>query len=141
VTPEAAALVRTGWSVLAPDADGFADRFITRLLEHDPSLGVLVISSGRATAARSISQTFARIVEAVEEPGPLVGLLATVGRTLVERGIEARDYDVARTALFVTLSEMLRDELTPEMDDAWHELFALASAVSQRVAHSRTTGS
>jgi hemoglobin-like flavoprotein len=141
MTPEAAVLVRTGWTVLGPEADGFADRFITRLIEQDASLGVFVVDAGRETAARACGETLARMMEVLDEPDRLVGLLVGLGRTLDGWGIGQRDHDAARAALFMTLAEALGDRFTPEMDDAWHELYALASAVTLRARGNRAAAS
>lgn len=132
MTPDAAVIVRTGWSALAPEADRFADRFITRLIEQEASLGVFVVEAGRETAARACGAMLGRVVEMLGEPDRLVGLLVGLGRTLDVWGIGQRDHDAARAALFMTLAEALGDRFTPEMDDAWHELYALASAVTLR---------
>lgn len=124
-------LVRAGWDLLAPQAHAFADRFLTRLVEQDPGMHV-VLAGVERDPAQGLVESLERIVALLEEPTRLVELLIAEGGRLATLGLGARDHDTARAALFGALADTLGEHFSPEMDDACHELFAVVSAVTLR---------
>lgn len=131
-------LVRTGWDLLAPQAHAFAERFLTRLVEQDPGLHV-VLAVADGDPACTLVESLERVVSLLDEPDRLVERLIAEGGQLAKLGVGARDHDSARAALFGALADTLGDRFTPEMDEAWHELFAVVSAVTLRAGIVRPT--
>ncbi len=128
---EQRAAVRHTWAMLAPAPERFAERFLARLVERDAGLRVPLAAAGARAPAR-LGEVIGRIVELLDAPERLVRLFIELGHDLARAGIGPRDHDAARRALFETLYELLGDEFTADMDEAWHELYAVASAVVLR---------
>ncbi|HEU5050937.1 MAG TPA: globin domain-containing protein [Gemmatimonadales bacterium] len=131
-------LLQLGWELLAPDAPRFADRFIAHLVAHDAGLHV-VVAEVRPDLRSRLLEFVGAVMESLGDQERLVELLIAAGRRLAEGGIDARDHETARAALFGALADTLGDRFTPEMDEAWHELFALVSAVTLRAGIARPT--
>lgn len=130
-----AAVLRASWSLMSGDPDGLAGRFLERLMAQDASLRVLLAPAQPEMLLRQIHATLTRVMDLLEEPDQLVQLLIPLGRQLDHAGLDAKDLDVARAALIGALYDVLGHRFTPEMDEAWHELYALAVAVMLRVNH------
>jgi hemoglobin-like flavoprotein len=76
----------------------------------------------------------ATIVRAIDEPDELVPASAALGRRHAGYGVEERHYESVGDALFWALGQTLGDRYTPEAHAAWHEAYALLSALMRRGA-------
>ena len=102
MTPAAIAAIRADFAAVAPDADGFAAEFYTRLFGIDPSLRPL-FPTDLAPQRKKLVQALAMVVAALDRLETMTETLRGLGRRHGGYGVEAGHYATVGEALLATL--------------------------------------
>jgi len=133
MTPEKIALVRGSWQQVLPIKDTAAQLFYGRLFELDPSLrsmfkGDMVEQGGKLMTMINM------VVSSLDNLGPLLGRIETLGRGHVAYGVTEAHYDTVGSALLWTLGQGLGEQFAPAVKDAWTEAYGILSSAMKQAA-------
>jgi hemoglobin-like flavoprotein len=130
------ALVRQSWELMLPMAVHVADLFFDRLFELDPLLEDLFsenveVQRQRFTAAVSTA------VGAVDDIGVLLPALPELGRRQGALGFRPGTYVTMGKALLWTFEQILAEDFTPPVKEAWAGLYNQVSGAMMQGAELR----
>lgn len=117
-------LVQESFEKLAPISRAAAYLFYDRLVELDPSLRSL-FTGDMHEQGRKLMQIIAVAVNGLDQIEPLLPALRELGRSHVAYGVVMEHYATVGAALLWTLERCLCDDFSPEIRDAWAEVYAL----------------
>lgn len=131
-------LVQESWKQVEPIADTAATLFYDRLFTLDPALRPLFPSMDLGEQKRKLMQTLTIAVRGLDRLDQLTPALEALGRRHVGYGVQDAHYDTVGAALLWTLEQGLGDAFTPEVREAWAEIYHLVASVMQRAAAEST---
>ena len=134
MSPEAAAHVRASWALVAPHADAVADDFYHHLFELSPEAAALFAHVDMAHQRRKFMGMIHGLVQVLDDPGLLVSETAPAGRRHHHYHVRDEHYPLVGSALVGAIERQLGPAATPEVRDAWRELYALVSSVMRRAS-------
>ena len=126
-------LVQASWTRLVPISDAVATLFYDRLFALDPALRTLFKSDMREQR-KKLMQTLSVAVDGVRTPAKLMPVLQNLGLRHAGYMVQDRHYDLVGQALMWTLREGLGDELTPELERAWLQVYEFVAGIMRRAA-------
>jgi hemoglobin-like flavoprotein len=122
-------LVKASFERLIPIADTAAALFYARLFELDPELS-LIFKSNMVEQGRKLIQMIAMLVTGLGRFSELLPELEALGVLHVWYGVRERDYETVGNALVWAIQELLGDDFTEEIKEAWAEVYGqLANAM------------
>jgi nitric oxide dioxygenase len=111
-------LVRTTFARLAVMPDVAGALFYERLFAVKPAFRPLFKSDMRIQGVKLMTM-LALVVYNLPEPGQFLPAIRDLAIRHVEYGVKLADYDAVRDALLWTLEQVLGDDFTPAVRDAW----------------------
>jgi hemoglobin-like flavoprotein len=127
MTPAQIAAVKSSFALVAPHAEQAGTTFYGKLFALDPSLRVL-FTADISEQSRKLMQVLNFAVENLDQPDTLMPAVRDLGQRHVGYGVKDPHYDTVATALLATLAEALGGRFTPEVKQAWVEVYtALAT--------------
>lgn len=127
-------LVQDSFAKVAPIADAAAALFYDNLCKRDPGLRALFRSDLGTQGAR-LMQMIAFAVNRRGNPDALLPELAKLGRDHVRYGVRDSHCATVGAALIDTLEAGLGDAFTPQVRDAWLEVYGLISTTMRCAAN------
>ena len=134
MTPEQHALVRESWQRFEPRLRASGLRFYQQLFELDPTVAHLFAHVDIDHQEHKLLTMFAEIVRVLDRPDELVPELAHLGHRHVGYGVKDDDYGSIGAALLWLLEQVLGEDFTPELREAWSEAYLLVSSIMRRGA-------
>ena len=101
MSPEAKAVLKTTWAMVAPIADTAATLFYDRLFTLDPSLRQLFKNADMKEQRRKLVQALAAVINGVDNLPSLVPTLESLGRNHARYGVTDQHYDTVGAALLL----------------------------------------
>ena len=132
MTPEQKALVRESWHRFEARIPNVGAQFYERLFALDPATQRLFAATDMVAQERKLLAMFAEIVRVLDRPEDLVPEVAALGRRHVQYGVTDAHYPSVGAALLWTLEQVLGDEYSPELREAWSEAYLLVASVMRR---------
>jgi hemoglobin-like flavoprotein len=126
-------LVRESFIRVLPIANIAAGLFYQRLFELDPSLRVL-FKGDMTEQGRKLMSTIKMAVYSLERWDEIRPALQELGRRHAHYGVTAKHYDTVAEALLWMLAQGLGEAFTPEVREAWIELYTSIAATMQEAA-------
>lgn len=120
--PAQAQLIRESFAKIEPRAAIAALMFYQRLFALDPSLRALFQQDIEQQGVK-LMQALKFAVAALDNPRELQPVLESLGRRHVYYGVEERHYDTVGVALMDALEYLLGSAFTPEVKEAWREIY------------------
>lgn len=117
-------LVQETFALVEPIAETAAELFYNRLFELDPSLRDL-FSGDMKEQGRKLMSTLKLAVKGLDNLDKLVPVLQKLGRAHSGYGVQAPHYVTVAEALLWTLEQGLGEAFTPEVKDAWTNVYSL----------------
>jgi hemoglobin-like flavoprotein len=111
-------IVRTTFATLAVMPEVAGALFYERLFATNPSFRSLFKTDMRVQSDKLITM-LALIVSNLTEPGEILPAIHDLAVRHVEYGVKLADYDALREALLWTLEQVLGEDFTPVVQDAW----------------------
>lgn len=126
-------LVRESFDLLEPIAPQAAALFYANLFETDPSLQRL-FRGDMAAQGTKLMQMIGMAVARLDEPDVLMPVLRALGSRHAGYGVQDADYDSVGAALLKTLYQGLGVAYTPEVEEAWIDVYATIAATMKEAA-------
>ncbi len=124
-------LVQGSFEKVKPIAPTAAKIFYSKLFELDPSLEPLFPSGEDAMASQGnkLMSMLASAVAGLNDLEMLVPVLENLGKRHLEYKVEASHYATVGAALLGTLETGLGADFTPEVKEAWTQVYGTMSSV------------
>lgn len=133
MTPQQKELVQSSFAQVAPIAEQAAALFYGRLFELDPALKPL-FRGNIEEQGRKLMATLSVAVGSLNNLEALVPILQNLGRGHVAYGVQDSHYATVGEALLWTLEQGLGAGFTPDVKDAWVEVYTIVSSVMKEAA-------
>jgi hemoglobin-like flavoprotein len=118
VNPAEQQLVRASFARVAMLPEVAAALFYERLFAINPSFRPLFTHDMRIQGVKLMAM-LAIIVYNLHRPGETLSAIRDLAKRHVEYGVKLADYDALKDALLWTLEQVLAEDLTPEVRNAW----------------------
>jgi len=118
VDPVEQELVRDSFARVAMMPEVAAALFYERLFTINPSFRPLFTHDMRIQGVKLMAM-LTIIVYNLHQPGETLSAIRDLAKRHVEYGVKLADYDALKDALLWTLEQVLADDLTPEIRNAW----------------------
>ena len=128
-------LVQGTFEKVVPIADKAAEIFYGKLFEKDPSLRPMFKGDMKEQGAKLMSMIGAA-VNGLNDLEALVPVVQKLGKDHVGYGVEDSHYDTVGAALLETLDAGLGEAFTPEVKDAWTEVYTVLATTMKDAANS-----
>jgi nitric oxide dioxygenase len=129
LSPASEAIVRATAEVVAEHADEITARFYSRMFEARPELLRLFNQGNQATGEQSRALAASVVAYAVQLIDPAAPSFHHVMRRIaykhVSLGIGPEQYTIVAHHLLAAVGEVLGDAVTPEVAEAWGEVYWL----------------
>ena len=153
MTPRQVELVRETFAQVAPGANGnghrlgeqvsegqarafrhrFGQAFYENLFRAYPGMRPL-FSIDVPRQSQKLMDSFAVIVETLDNPEALLPYLGRLGQNHVNYGVVAEDYDAMKDVLLETMAQQLGEEFTDEAAAAWDAAYERIAELMTRSA-------
>jgi hemoglobin-like flavoprotein len=130
MTPEQVDLVQRSWRSVLPVGGTAAELFYGKLFSLDPSLQSLFKGDLREQG-RNLTAMISVAVGALSRPERIMLAVQQLGRRHAAYGVEQRHYELVGLALLWTLAQVLGEAFTPEVRDAWSQVYRLLATTMQ----------
>lgn len=126
--------VRSSWSRIQPAAPQAAKLFYEHLFATQPALRTLFKSDMAVQGARLMSMIDAAVAGLDDLP-TLAPVLQQLGQRHAGYGVREEHYAAVGAALLETLSQGLGKHFTPEVREAWTQVYALVASTMIAAGH------
>ena len=130
MTPQQAEWVTQSWQKVLPIKDTAAELFYGKLFELDPSLKPMFKGDIREQGGKLMSM-LNTAVRGLSDLSALVPAVRALGQRHQGYGVQPEHYATVGAALLWTLEQGLGPEFTPEVREAWGEVYTLLAGVMQ----------
>ncbi|MDI1447843.1 globin family protein [Polyangium sp. 6x1] len=127
-------LVQKTFEMVAPIADVAAELFYGRLFEVDPSLKPL-FRGDMKDQGKKLMSTLKVAVQALDRLEALIPTVQALGRRHLAYGVRDDHYDIVGAALLWTLEKGLGEAFTPEVKEAWANVYGVLAKVMKDAAN------
>lgn len=134
ITPRQVSLIQNSFAKVEPIADKAADIFYTKLFEYDPSLRRM-FKIGMDEQGRKLMAVLKTAVGGLNDLNALVPVLQNLAKAHVPYGVKAEDYTPVGNALLYALKQGLGPAFTPEVRQAWVDLYRLVANTMREAAY------
>jgi hemoglobin-like flavoprotein len=111
-------LVRATFARLAVMPDVAGALFYERLFTLNPDFRPMFKNDMRVQGVKLMTM-LAMVVYNLHQPGDVISTVRELGRRHVGYGVKPADYGALQDALLWTLEQVLAEEFTPAVRDAW----------------------
>jgi hemoglobin-like flavoprotein len=133
MTPEQKGLVQETWKAVMPISAQAAELFYGRLFDLDPLLRPL-FKSDMKEQGQKLMQMIGVCVAGLDRLDQLVPAIESLGRRHVNYGVVDSHYDTVGAALLWTLKQGLGEAFTPQVEQAWAEVYQTLASTMKTVA-------
>jgi hemoglobin-like flavoprotein len=131
-------IVRESFDLVEPIAPQAAALFYANLFEADPSLQSL-FKGDMVAQGHKLMQMIGLAVGKLDKPDVLIPALQNLGRRHATYGVVDQHYDTVGAALLKTLYQGLGVAYTPEVEEAWTEVYGVLANTMKTAAHAPAT--
>lgn len=128
-------LVRGTFKVVADQPEAVTQLFYNRLFEIAPEVQPLFAHIDIKEQGKKLMMTLSVAVNKLDDLDTLVLVLEDLGRRHVKYGVKDEHYAIVGEALLWTLEKGLGARFTPEVKQAWVNVYTLVATVAIRGAH------
>lgn len=121
-------LIQRSFAKVEPIADAAADIFYKKLFEYDPSLRRM-FKNDMKDQGRKLMAVLKVAVGSLNNLEQLVPTLRKLADRHAGYGVKPEDYTPVGNALLYTLKKGLGNEFTPELREAWINVYRLVANV------------
>lgn len=134
ITEKQKQLIKSSFAKVEPIADTAAEIFYAQLFKYDPSLKSLFKSDMKAQG-KKLMAALKLAVASLDNLEKLVPVLEKMAVTHVDYGVKVEDYTPVGNALLYALKQGLGKEFTPELRQAWIDVYAVMATVMRQAAY------
>lgn len=136
VTQQQKALVESTWENVRPISDKAAELFYGKLFELEPSVKPLFKTDLQSQGVK-LMKTIGLAVNGLKNLDAIVPVVQDLGRRHVGYGVQKQHYATVGEALLWTLEQGLGEAFTPEVKEAWANVYGLLSSVMIEAAETK----
>ena len=122
MTPKQIELVQGSFKQVAEQVDEAAALFYENLFRAEPQLRPLFQKSNMHHQGQKLIASLAIMIFSLDQPADVPPTVRQLGVRHSHHGIPARVYTSAQEALRLTIAEMLGNQFTLEVQNAWEEV-------------------
>ena len=122
-------LLESSFQAVVLHGEAFVAAFYERLFTRFPETRVLFAATDMSELRKKLQQTLALIVQHLQHPEVLGGMLEELGQRHVTYGIRPEHYPLVGTALLETFADFLGKHWTQEHHDAWVKGYEAVSSL------------
>jgi hemoglobin-like flavoprotein len=130
MTPQQVDLVQRTWRAVLPVGDTAAELFYGKLFSLDPSIRSLFKQDLREQG-RNLTSMVSVAVGSLSRPQKITLAVQQLGRRHAAYGVAPRHYELVGIALLWMLEQVLGEAFTPEVRQAWAEVYSLLATTMQ----------
>ena len=123
-------LVQDSFAKVVPIADQAADLFYNRLFEIAPETKPLFANTNIRQQGIKLMQTLKAAVGALDDLDALIPVVYNLGKRHINYGVTKAHYAIVGEALLWTLGQGLGDDFTPDVEQAWAEVYGIIASVA-----------
>jgi hemoglobin-like flavoprotein len=127
-------LVQASFTKVEPIADQAAEIFYAKLFEFDPKLRNM-FKGDMKDQGKKLMSTLKIAVKSLDNLDALVPVVQNLAAKHIDYGVTVDDYTPVGNALIYTLKTGLGDEFTPELREAWVEVYTTLANVMRQHAY------
>jgi len=127
-------LVQSSFTKVAPIADKAAEIFYAKLFEMDPAVKPLFKGDMKKQGEKLMSM-IGTAVNGLDNLEAIVPAVQNLGKGHVAYGVKDSHYDTVGGALLYTLETGLGDDFTPDVKDAWTEVYTVLATTMKDAAN------
>lgn len=127
VTEQDIKLVQESWEKVKPISATAAELFYARLFELDPEAKALFTGDMGEQGAKLMNMITVA-VDNLNDLGTIVDALKASGRRHVDWGVKDSQYETVGAAFLDTLEKGLGDDFTPEVKQAWTNVYGVLAS-------------
>ena len=126
--------VQGTFAKVEPIAPQAAELFYGRLFELDPSLKPMFKGSMEEQGAK-LMRMIGIAVRGLNDLGSIVPAVQNLGVRHIGYGVKDEHYDTVGAALLWTLEQGLGDAFTPDVKQAWTDVYTVLATTMKDAAH------
>jgi hemoglobin-like flavoprotein len=130
MTPQQIELVKSSWTQVVPIQETAAGLFYGKLFELDPALKPLFKGDIKVQGHKLMTM-LNTAVRGLDHLDALVPAVKDLGRRHLHYGVKAEHYGTVAVALLWTLEQGLGEGFTPEVREAWTEVYTVLATTMQ----------
>jgi hemoglobin-like flavoprotein len=126
-------LVKESFDLVEPIAPQAAELFYANLFALDPSLQKM-FKSDMVAQGEQLMKMIGAAVGLLDKPQTLIPVLQSLGRRHADYGVRDEHYDTVGAALLSTLEQGTGVAFTPEVREAWIDVYGVVSKTMKEAA-------
>jgi hemoglobin-like flavoprotein len=126
-------LVKESFDLVEPIAPQAAELFYAKLFALDPSLQRL-FKGDMVVQGEKLMKMIGVAIGLLDKPQLLIPALQSLGRRHADYGVRDEHYDTVGTALLSTLEQGTGVAFTPEVREAWIDVYGVISRTMKEAA-------
>lgn len=134
ITARQVSLIQGSFAKVGPIAEQAAEIFYNKLFAYDPSLRRM-FKSDMKDQGRKLMSVLGVAVASLNDLNALVPTLQNLAKQHVNYGVKAEDYTPVGNALLHTLKQGLGPAFTPEVRQAWVDVYRLIANTMREAAY------
>ncbi|HTS39092.1 MAG TPA: globin family protein [Xanthobacteraceae bacterium] len=127
-------LVQESFEKVAALGEKVAELFYAELFAIEPSLRDM-FKSNMQEQHRKLLSTLAMVIRSLQAPEKIMGPAQKLAVKHLDYGVQPVHYTYVGNALLRTLKKGLGDQFTPELRDAWVEVFRTLATIMKQAAY------
>jgi len=127
-------LIQSSFKQVVPIADAAAEIFYAKLFEYDPALKKL-FKGDMKKQGQMLMTTLKAAVDGLNNLPALVPVLQGLAKRHLAYGVKVDDYTPVGNALLYTLHKGLGDKFTPDVRQAWVNVYGIIANVMRTAAY------
>ena len=135
MTPAQVELVQSSWAKVMPISQTASELFYARLFEIAPEVKPY-FKGDMKEQGKKLMVMIGTAVNSLTNIEAVVPAIREMAIRHVDYGVKPEDYDSVGTALLWTLEQGLGDDFTPEVKEAWAEVYGLVATTMKDAAYS-----
>jgi len=122
-------LLESSFQAIVLHGEAFVTAFYERLFTRFPETRAFFAATEMSEQRKKLQRTLAMIVEHIQHPEPLAGMLQELGQRHVTYGIRPEHYPLVGEVLLETFADFLGKHWTQAHHDAWVKGFEAVSSL------------
>jgi hemoglobin-like flavoprotein len=131
MTPEHVALTQQSFAAVADRLDDLGRCFYEHLFATNPELRPMFTTDLEIQQGKFTDQ-LTEIITSISNLDTFVGEARALGKRHVEYGVRARHYAPVGAALLAAFADVLGDDFTPDVREAWQLAYNLVAETMQQ---------
>lgn len=117
---------------LAPRAEELSDIFYDDLFTRYPQVMPLFENTDMASQKKKLMGILKLLVDNLDDSAVVADALTSLGERHANYNVKVEHYAMVADALLASLAKIMGDRWTPELKEAWTELYVTAAGIMQR---------